>query len=205
MHHAFTPPGSSPLARGTHLTAACLTHQRRLIPARAGNTPPPGAKTPGTAAHPRSRGEHDAVGAELGNGFGSSPLARGTQRLHRRRSGQNRLIPARAGNTRRRSPEKSPWSAHPRSRGEHPSPPHSAAHTPGSSPLARGTPLPRVPRGVVDRLIPARAGNTLRGVRGRSGMPAHPRSRGEHAELCRVSQTQFGSSPLARGTPSNRT
>ena len=50
--------GSSPLARGTpHLPAARL-HQRRFIPARAGNTTAPARSADPGTVHPRSRGEH---------------------------------------------------------------------------------------------------------------------------------------------------
>ena len=51
--------GSSPLARGAPVTRLTRNHNRRLIPARAGNTqtlPPSSIRR---AAHPRSRGEHD--------------------------------------------------------------------------------------------------------------------------------------------------
>ena len=74
----------------------------------------------------------------------------------------------------------------------------------GSSPLARGTPWRFRPVGGLWRLIPARAGNTYRTVRGCCGCTAHPRSRGEHELTTMTTNKQTGSSPLARGTPHTR-
>ena len=71
-----------------------------LIPARAGNTGPRRTFLLALRAHPRSRGEHYGLYTTGAVDEGSSPLARGTQRVH---SGNQRipgLIPARAGNTR---------------------------------------------------------------------------------------------------------
>ena len=91
--------GSSPLARGTlELTAKDFTAQR-LIPARAGNTFPPLKRNNRFTAHPRSRGEHDSNAGAVAPGFGSSPLARGTQQATETDRLAERLIPARAGNT----------------------------------------------------------------------------------------------------------
>ena len=91
------------------------------------------------AAHPRSRGEHQARTTVRGQHGGSSPLARGTQSVVISRVASDRLIPARAGNTappRRRGHAR---SAHPRSRGEHQLAEDALADYDGSSPLARGT------------------------------------------------------------------
>ena len=53
-----TTLGSSPLARGTRRGNRNLGKQRRLIPARAGNTMYSLYGLTGGTAHPRSRGEH---------------------------------------------------------------------------------------------------------------------------------------------------
>ena len=71
-------------------------------------------------------------------------------------------------------------SVHPRSRGEHPPTLASRLTSDGSSPLARGTPSKRIDGRTWRRFIPARAGNTLKGI--------------QDAIALR------GSSPLARGT-----
>ena len=111
--------GSSPLARGTRVPPYSETQTYRLIPARAGNTT--GGRKPRCywAAHPRSRGEHFVVFPDFGCGGGSSPLARGTLVRGRVWRRHGRLIPARAGNTRRVCAWTARRSAHPRSRGEH--------------------------------------------------------------------------------------
>ena len=173
--------GSSPLARGTPEDGSVVARYDRFIPARAGNTRPKSARTTRVPVHPRSRGEH--AGAEclaLVCG-GSSPLARGTLRLHLCDSIRVRFIPARAGNTRGHPPRPALHPVHPRSRGEHASWRSPASPSTGSSPLARGTrTLPRKP------LVPC---------------PVHPRSRGEHRLLSPRATPPTGSSPLARGTP----
>ena len=132
---------------------------------------------------------------------GSSPLARGTPPGNRPLRVRSRFIPARAGNTTPGAPSAATATVHPRSRGEHWSAERSAAVCPGSSPLARGTPLLRPPLLPAERFIPARAGNTRRtGSRCQPGA-VHPRSRGEHSRTTRGGGALCsGSSPLARGT-----
>ena len=69
----------------------------------------------------------------------------------------------------------------------------------GSSPLTRGT-LGRQQKPSATRgLIPAHAGNTIRGGAFIEGCPAHPRSHGEHPILVRGLVRLRGSSPLTRG------
>ena len=91
--------GSSPLARGTLLLNRLGISVQGLIPARAGNTPPP---VPSLTPY-----------------GGSSPLARGTPRHLHRDCRPNGLIPARAGNTASLLALAEEMGAHPRSRGEH--------------------------------------------------------------------------------------
>ena len=75
------------------------------------------------------------------------------------------LIPARAGNTDREGKKLTTASAHPRSRGEHKQPALKSVINSGSSPLARGTQVGVLLGLLVQRLIPARAGNTKRNDR----------------------------------------
>ena len=132
---------------------------------------------------------------------GSSPLARGTRRGGRRPAARRRFIPARAGNTGRRSTARSTAPVHPRSRGEHCPPASRARREGGSSPLARGTRRHGRRRALRRRFIPARAGNTFLRESTGAGVAVHPRSRGEHAAGGGVRERHDGSSPLARGTP----
>ena len=112
-------PGSSPLARGTLRSRRGLSRLIGLIPARAGNTLGELVLSGAIGAHPRSRGEHSTMDANLWNLPGSSPLARGTPA-----PGTSAPPPI--------------W-AHPRSRGEHAPKVRRWSRQMGSSPLARGT------------------------------------------------------------------
>ena len=154
------PPGSSPLARGTQSVITDSLDEKRLIPARAGNTWVDPKKVEATAAHPRSRGEHPSVSWRVWVDFGSSPLARGTRLWAQLCPITFRLIPARAGNTAHLLPHRLARSAHPRSRGEHWLCGAKQRYMSGSSPLARGTREPTNDYTPECRLIPARAGNT---------------------------------------------
>ena len=173
----------------------------RLIPARAGNTDWFFTLTLTQAAHPRSRGEHYAGGIAVFLDGGSSPLARGTRAGTIAFQPDNRLIPARAGNTHQSQQSPSQSSAHPRSRGEHPAFSVIVSPTCGSSPLARGTRRITASESCYWRLIPARAGNTENQSACGSIHAAHPRSRGEHMDRYTTTTYGIGSSPLARGTP----
>ena len=113
-----------------------------------------------------------------------------------------RLIPARAGNTRNLPPRAGSTAAHPRSRGEHVRRCPGFGRGRGSSPLARGTQDSDAwIRGAI-RLIPARAGNTPLSSVTLNVKSAHPRSRGEHHGSASSFVRHLGSSPLARGTRS---
>ena len=172
--------GSSPLARGTPFSKTNVILVVGLIPARAGNTPPPCLQAHEPRAHPRSRGEHAKW---LGFGLrlaGSSPLARGTHIPGLRDVRVTGLIPARAGNTVIAPVSFTVCGAHPRSRGEHREPAAVGKDEPGSSPLARGTPNRRSVPSLATGLIPARAGNTACHIFALLLDWAHPRSRGEH-------------------------
>ena len=133
-------PGSSPRGRGTLAVKAGDGSGAGLIPAWAGNTASAPRTAPGPWAHPRVGGEH--VGnvcwarprtgsSPRGRGTrsgcvervwvegGSSPRGRGTRVCRRRGHGWSGLIPAWAGNTRRRWPLRLATGAHPRVGGEH--------------------------------------------------------------------------------------
>ncbi len=75
----------------------------------------------------------------------------------------------------------------------------------GSSPRTRGTHLPREPRQLRYRFIPAHAGNTAARELARMAWPVHPRARGEHSSVRRRTGAMGGSSPRTRGTHTNRT
>ena len=74
----------------------------------------------------------------------------------------------------------------------------------GSSPLARGLRLVRWARGVPRRIIPARTGFTALVVHRPGDRRDHPRSRGVYTNPDIDDAELEGSSPLARGLPSER-
>ena len=70
----------------------------------------------------------------------------------------------------------------------------------GSSPLVRGTAEKITIRELVNRFIPARAGNRQSRPRQKRHTAVHPRSCGEQSVAGITSTGTFGSSPLVRGT-----
>ena len=114
-------------------------------------------------------------------GQGSSPLARGLRRRQQPAMCTHRIIPARAGFTRPRSPTSTPTWDHPRSRGVYAAETARLKQDNGSSPLARGLRAGSGVDAVGGGIIPARAGFTS-----------------EEPGMIRVAP---GSSPLARGLP----
>ena len=150
VYFSFPPPfaqpnGSSPLARGLHAHCA-LAHTRcGIIPARAGFTCGGRTSHRGPQDHPRSRGVYTLTVLLLTHAVGSSPLARGLLEAVAHHIASLRIIPARAGFTIARGFICSSQSDHPRSRGVYLSLSRASQSPPGSSPLARGLPSPRLP------------------------------------------------------------
>ena len=172
--------GSSPLARGPPRNAQAPQEQPGLIPARAGTTGGDLHVDALAGAHPRSRGDHPNSTRGAENLTGSSPLARGppvNSSAHRSERG---LIPARAGTTLVKKFFLTCAGAHPRSRGDHLVSWTGLMALWGSSPLARGPRVLRLPQSPRPGLIPARAGTTLCWRRASLRGWAHPRSRGDH-------------------------
>ena len=155
-----TPSGSSPRARGTRRAAGHDRGGVRFIPAGAGNTALKSEEVHKSPVHPRGRGEHVELAYSYRRRYGSSPRARGTLHLLRRKPRPHRFIPAGAGNTMHRPPPASRRAVHPRGRGEHICSHICTSFSSGSSPRARGTPLPKTVKVEPRRFIPAGAGNT---------------------------------------------
>ncbi len=153
--------GSSPRARGTPSSLSRQDRRHRFIPAGAGNTPNGMLRHIPGAVHPRGRGEHGGLPSGRGDGIGSSPRARGTHERVVIFWGAIRFIPAGAGNTRYCRRSRSHRPVHPRGRGEHAADPSGPLNSVGSSPRARGTPVPVLTGSEHRRFIPAGAGNTL--------------------------------------------
>ena len=195
------PIGSSPLTRGKLRGRRARRVQWRLIPAHAGKTACVLSSGVECAAHPRSRGENSQRVNIAQPRVGSSPLTRGKRARTGERWGPPGLIPAHAGKTARRTRPSDLESAHPRSRGENASSTAQISSMIGSSPLTRGK-LACCEFSIRQmRLIPAHAGKTVGSEVGEVTVGAHPRSRGENADLVADGGHFKGSSPLTRGKP----
>ena len=193
--------GSSPRPRGTPSTGCGWRRKIRFIPAPAGNTVLERRHQNLRPVHPRARGEHGLVIIEKRRVLGSSPRPRGTRRLERPLGGKHRFIPAPAGNTRPSARESAWRSVHPRARGEHARSATICAVAPGSSPRPRGTRERTRDVDLLQRFIPAPAGNTERSWERSFRCPVHPRARGEHMRRIKANSVCSGSSPRPRGTP----
>ena len=170
--------GSSPLARGLPPSRRPPTVRARIIPARAGFTRRRRTGRRHRPDHPRSRGVYNASHDPNNEAYGSSPLARGLPPGPHRRAANRRIIPARAGFTRRRYLRGREVQDHPRSRGVYWVQAATGASRAGSSPLARGLLADGYEVTNQLRIIPARAGFTHGQVGADRRDGDHPRSRG---------------------------
>ena len=197
-----TAAGSSPLARGLPVRMRIFPSPYGIIPARAGFTRPRTAGRPQRGDHPRSRGVYSQSASSNSEETGSSPLARGLRPNRRCKGPRTGIIPARAGFT----PTASRWSCstrdHPRSRGVYCAEDSQDCDGAGSSPLARGLRAGRPRDARAAGIIPARAGFTRCRSLSESPRSDHPRSRGVYGQPRRRGRPEAGSSPLARGLPS---
>ena len=171
----------------------------RIIPARAGPTRDFSAtECPGTD-HPRSCGANAVcdIGCKLC--CGSSPLVRGQLNVFLGFFHQLRIIPARAGPTEFDDTDEIVCPDHPRSCGANDTAENIAFAQDGSSPLVRGQRLGADDGHAGLRIIPARAGPTLRMKSESRTSPDHPRSCGANRATMSTSPRCSGSSPLVRG------
>ena len=191
--------GSSPLARGLPSSGSAGGRRNGIIPARAGFTDRGGGGESSHEDHPRSRGVYQVSFPGRTGQLGSSPLARGLLGGPRRRVARARIIPARAGFTSTTAPATGRPEDHPRSRGVYVRRRPWSSGAGGSSPLARGLPIPSALPGVEAGIIPARAGVTWPMRTTPPISRDHPRSRGVYAPVEAQGPRSGGSSPLARG------
>ena len=194
------PAGSSPRVRGTVHPATGRAHDLRFIPACAGNRVQIQGAGSSIAVHPRVCGEQ--FSGYLG-GYpqrGSSPRVRGTERREPEPALQGRFIPACAGNRFPRVRLHRRGTVHPRVCGEQFGFPVKPTTVTGSSPRVRGTVAQARARVMVDRFIPACAGNRPCRYTTRRSSSVHPRVCGEQLRAGHPSDALDGSSPRVRGT-----
>ncbi len=173
----------------------------RIIPARAGQT----ACVQGIPGippdHPRACGANSDNSSTTTSRSGSSPRVRGKRDRAGNRPAIRRIIPARAGQTRppARRPRRRP--DHPRACGANAVSFQSTARCSGSSPRVRGKLVSSARTAFHDRIIPARAGQTVHTVTPLSKTPDHPRACGANAVVRVDVRVSIGSSPRVRGKP----
>ena len=144
-------------------------------------------------------GENDKWSGDTKAWLGSSPRGRGKRGEDCLPRARLRLIPARAGKTRRPPSPVRVFQAHPRAGEENLRRCFPFLHLSGSSPRGQGKRerlADRVPHG---RLIPARAGKTALSPPMGWNSTAHPRAGGENSTVERLSLSYSGSSPRGRG------
>ena len=134
-------PGSSPRLRGTRARIQPVPGRPRFIPAPAGNTLLQTIVDRQRPVHPRACGEHVSEFRRQQARRGSSPRLRGTPKPADRSRGHQRFIPAPAGNTLQRAPQRLEATVHPRACGEHIIWRLAGFTSIGSSPRLRGTPF----------------------------------------------------------------
>ena len=192
--------GSSPRVRGTAAYAPLYRASKRFIPACAGNGSRLVEGLTGESVHPRVCGERRIGDGEPFGDRGSSPRVRGTVAGVGLGLGENRFIPACAGNGITTHLPSGHRAVHPRVCGERPSPVPGSNRRTGSSPRVRGT--GRAAIVAAERLwfIPACAGNGFPQPPTRPPAPVHPRVCGERDRHHLVERQALGSSPRVRGT-----
>ena len=194
-----TASDSPPLSRGAPQWRQCVASTMGLTPALAGSTvrtlPSPGEE----GTHPRSRGEHNRVDADLAPGQDSPPLSRGALGGGLAPGAGFGLTPALAGSTRTASGRSRRSGTHPRSRGEHAWVPAARVPPADSPPLSRGAHRVQRADGEVLGLTPALAGSTGTPPTMRRSSRTHPRSRGEHLQHAGEDGPGTDSPPLSRG------
>ena len=109
--------GSSPRVRGKRLAVSSSRFCPRIIPARAGQTSYPYGDMRANADHPRACGANSVSSVSSMNHLGSSPRVRGKLPPDSPPVVSIRIIPARAGQTRRSAGWPCRRSDHPRACG----------------------------------------------------------------------------------------
>ena len=190
--------------RGKRRGACAQCLHVRIIPARAGQTPALMRAISVSTDHPRACGANQGAPADPWSQDGSSPRVRGKLGVldHSRHLG--RIIPARAGQTRRVQIIAVAAPDHPRACGANDTAGITSSATHGSSPRVRGKQADDIYSAYHARIIPARAGQTLSIASVICIYPDHPRACGANLTALIALLTSDGSSPRVRGKPVGR-
>ena len=191
--------GSSPRVRGKRWIQRQSRQIKRIIPARAGQTPCACRGLGQAPDHPRACGANPVRHRRQLAQSGSSPRVRGKLLHHKIHYGALRIIPARAGQTCswRCRPCRKP--DHPRACGANPCQCLQAHDSSGSSPRVRGKLISASDHRTRLRIIPARAGQTADTRTSSTSKTDHPRACGANLTFVTVVLPTIGSSPRVRG------
>ena len=173
--------GSSPRVRGKPLVGSADRASARIIPARAGHTFCVCGMIYVSTDHPRACGANQSPYSFLPTSYGSSPRVRGKLGCLHSVIQRHRIIPARAGQTRSPTPRCAPSSDHPRACGANLGATMAEIMPYGSSPRVRGKPPFGGRLSPPQRIIPARAGQTVSFVALVSTISDHPRACGANS------------------------
>ena len=174
-------------------------HQRRIIPARAGQTLSISPVSMGRPDHPRACGANKYTSSAFSPVPGSSPRVRGKRVPGTRPPVFVRSIPAHAGQTVSPRIQTTCPSDHPRACGANIEHLERQQRKYRSSPRVRGKLFLPFFACAGIRIIPARAGQTARRCRAAPERPDHPRACGANGKAFHTEENLPGSSPRVRG------
>jgi len=185
--------------RGLHDRPVAPNPHRGIIPARAGFTVITDAPERGGQDHPRACGVYLSNSPTTIMSIGSSPRVRGLLVRQLLRQIELRIIPARAGFTRRRGRTPVTKRDHPRACGVYGITLLALVTCLGSSPRVRGLLVTKLPDYYEAGIIPARAGFTILSGITWGGLRDHPRACGVYRIISLERSRVEGSSPRVRG------
>ena len=155
--------------------------------------------------HPRACGENRREGRRVRWKRGSPPRVRGKHLAEVEEGKAERITPARAGKTPRKSDRRAARRDHPRACGENARSRASARCEAGSPPRVRGKLLFLGVALCAHRITPARAGKTVRLFRCVPRPEDHPRACGENVNSAREAMLVGESPPRVRGKQGQQT
>ena len=191
--------GLSPRVRGILFPSLNAMRTFGSIPARAGNPSSTCAGGAGNGVYPRACGESDCSRSSSSRVAGLSPRVRGIRVHDRRAEFRAGSIPARAGNPAALAALWCGARVYPRACGESRSPIGDELYRKGLSPRVRGILVMGRLDDLIERSIPARAGNPISAPRWRTATGVYPRACGESARPRSSGPRSGGLSPRVRG------
>ena len=191
--------GSSPRMRGKLVHRATRRLSDRIIPAHAGQTTQARRRTLSLSDHPRACGANLQPGREGEADAGSSPRMRGKHAPGVVQVGEGRIIPAHAGQTYNGGSPSTAAPDHPRACGANTWSLTGNVKEDGSSPRMRGKRRHQLLQALLQRIIPAHAGQTHVCSPCSKTKSDHPRACGANTVCVGCVWVGCGSSPRMRG------